>query len=58
VDGIWEWIDDPVSDIERKTVAAMDDISIQGANAIRDEMSIRIFQRRQFWQNAVKESLP
>jgi hypothetical protein len=57
-DMIWQWIDDPAGDIERETVAALEQLAASGAQAIKGEMSAVVAQRREIWAKAVEEMVP
>lgn len=54
-DLVWEVIDDPAGDIERDTLAALDQLATNGSGALRDELRAVLTQRRELWEKAVEE---
>jgi hypothetical protein len=55
VDLVWEWIDDPVGDIERETISALDRLTAEVSIAITEEMATAIALRRMVWNKAILE---
>lgn len=55
VDLIWDWIDNPAGDIERETLAALDNVSAKVSNAIVQEMTQVASQRFILWNSAAQE---
>ena len=58
VDFIWEWVDDPAGDVEKKVVEALNDLSRNGRLAIQNELVQVLNTRRALWAKTVKEVLP
>ena len=54
-DQVWEVIDDPAGDIERDTLAVLDQVATNGSGALRDELKTVLTQRRELWAKAVEE---
>lgn len=57
-DLIWGWIDDPAGDIERETVAALDQLAAESSAAMRAELGNVVTQRSEIWCKAVEEMVP
>lgn len=58
VDAVWQWIDDPAGDIERETVAALEQLALDGEAALRAELGELVTARRVLWDRAVEEMVP
>jgi len=58
VDAIWEWIDDPAGDIERKVIGSLDELSKNGSEEIKKALHQIIEQRSSLWTKTVKEMVP
>ena len=58
VDAVWQWIDDPAGDIERETVAALEQLAVDGEAALSAELGELVTARRVLWDRAVEEWVP
>ncbi len=58
VDKIWEWIDDPAGDIEREVIGSLDELSKNGSEEIKKELSQIVKQRSNLWTKTVKVMVP
>ena len=54
VDLIWDWIDNPAGDIERESLAALDNVSAKVSSAIVQEMTQVASQRFILWNAAAQ----
>jgi len=54
---IWNWIDDPREHIEKEVSKSLDQIGIEGRNAIQLELNQFLEQRAGLWRKAVDEAV-
>lgn len=58
VDALWEWFDDPAGDIERATLAALDDVARKGSESLRNELGAIVRDRTTYWDHVVESLRP
>ena len=54
VSALWDWIDDPASDIRKGVEDSLDNLGNKGAEAIREEMIKVVTARRMLWREAAE----